>query len=88
MYCEDGERQSCRKLGKDFFCDRKGMKHDCPANWTCKRGRRYIWIGTAPYCRGRARLCYKNKLIYIRRSRVGGDGKRCKTGWKVLCRGR
>lgn len=44
-----------------------------------------IWIGTAPFCSASASDCTKRGMQYIR-SDKRGDGNKCATGKKVLCR--
>ncbi len=44
-----------------------------------------IWFGTAPFCKTKPSDCAKRGMIYIK-SNKRGDGKKCLTGRKVLCR--
>lgn len=48
---------------------------------------RDVWIGTAPICKGKASDCRKRGMDYIR-SDKRGNGKKCWSGVKVLCRSR
>jgi hypothetical protein len=51
----------------------------------CKPNPREVWIGTAPFCKGKRSDCTNRGMEYVRRDRRG-DGKKCFSGWKVLCR--
>lgn len=54
-------------------------------DWTkVRRGVERVWIGTAPFCGGKASDCTKRGWVY-RGSSKRGDGKTCTTGRKVLC---
>jgi len=46
---------------------------------------KHVWVGTAPFCGGSPRDCRKRGMQYVRRHKRG-NGKRCTSGWKVLCR--
>ena len=44
------------------------------------------WFGTAPFCRAKKSTCAKRGMTFVRESKTG-DGKKCVSGRKVLCRG-
>lgn len=44
-----------------------------------------IWYGTAPFCKTKPSDCSKRGMVYIK-SDKRGDGKKCMTGKKILCR--
>jgi len=48
-------------------------------------GLKEIWIGTAYFCAGEPKDCYDKGMDFIREDKYG-DGKKCVTGVKVLCR--
>ncbi len=45
-----------------------------------------VWIGTGPTCSASAEDCTRSGLSFVRAD-ASGDGARCLTGTKVLCRG-
>lgn len=44
------------------------------------------WLGTAPFCKAKRSDCSKYGMEYVRESKTG-NGKKCVSGKKVLCRG-
>ncbi|MFW6027901.1 MAG: sphingomyelin phosphodiesterase [bacterium] len=48
-------------------------------------GEKQRWIGTAPFCGAEKSDCAKYGMEYVRSSKRG-DGKKCVSGKKVLCR--
>lgn len=46
-----------------------------------------VWVGTAPFCKGSRDDCRRLGMDYVR-SDSRGDGSKCFSGKKVLCRRR
>lgn len=44
-----------------------------------------VWMGTAPFCAAKPTDCSDNGMIYVR-SDAHGDGAKCSSGAKVLCK--
>ncbi len=85
----------CRKRGMIYIrSDKRGSGSKC---WT---GRKVLcrqkttppirvpgqkWFGTAPFCGGKKSDCSKRGMTFVRSS-VRGNGKKCVSGRKVLCK--